>query len=296
MDLIVAVIIGIICWLIIRIASKQPIIPGMKKNHAAPLPKQGKQKGKQKNVQQLNLETFSDLFQEIKEIEDHMVRYHDNKFVMIAEVQPVNYFLLSQDEQENIDQTFETYLSQLNYPVSFYLQNRYIDLTDPIQEMTDNMTNKPNLNEHALEYGRSLINSLQNWQRNQPRFETRRYLVLYHTVKASSINADDPHEFEEKVMEKAFNELFRRMNTARNSLQKADMEVEMLTPEGITEVMYHALNRRKAFKNRFRDIKNQEQLAEYVTADQDDARIESVKEMIDREAESVQEKESSQAS
>lgn len=64
-----------------------------------------------------------------------MVHLENNQFVMIAEVEPVNYYLLDQSEQNGIDAIFETWLAQINYHVRVYLQNRYVDLTDPINEI-----------------------------------------------------------------------------------------------------------------------------------------------------------------
>ncbi|WP_246277413.1 hypothetical protein [Neobacillus endophyticus] len=287
MEVLIMAILAIGLYVFAKVILKEPILPWKEKNTQLTGISLKRKKGKKHvavTAGEEEPDPFREMFKDIKEINSHMVRFNNNKFVMIAEVEPVNYFLLSQDEQEGIDITFETWLAQINYPVQFYLQNRYIDLSEPIEMMRDTMKSQEDLNLNALEYGQTLIEDLTKWQAVTPRYETRRYLVFYTTINPSEIKADDQEELEEKVLDKAFQELYRRLNTAKNALRKADIDVQMLTNEGIGEVLYYAFNRRKAVKNKFKDTNLQEQLALYVTADQNLERIEMVKEMIERES------------
>ncbi|WP_163537255.1 hypothetical protein [Gracilibacillus sp. YIM 98692] len=279
---------GIAIYIFARVMEKKPILP-WKEPNPDKLAKQnvkGKSKKQNKHLIQPDEEpkTFREFLSEVKEIDNHMLRYKDNRFVLIAEVDPVNYFLLSDHEQNAIDADFENWLAQIDYHVQFYLQNRYIDLTEPIQEMQKNMEIAEDLSKNALEYGQSMVNDLVRWQQEQPRFETKRYIVWTHQVKASDITAENTEELEQKIVEKAFAELFRRYNTAKQQLRKARMKVDLLTSEGLGELLYYTFNRRKAVKNRFRDMVDQEMTSLYVTADQEDAFIELVKEGIENEA------------
>ncbi|MCU5087500.1 hypothetical protein OCA23_30025, partial [Bacillus cereus] len=47
-----------------------------------------------------NVDFFRAFVEDIKEIDNHMIRYHDDTFVLVAEAHPVNYYLLSNMEQE----------------------------------------------------------------------------------------------------------------------------------------------------------------------------------------------------
>ena len=71
-------------------------------------------------------------------------------------------------------------------------------------------------------------------------------------------------------------------------LRKANIEVQLLTTDGISEVMYYQFNRRKALKNRYKNIEEKEKLALYVTADQTDSRIMAVKAEIERAEEAAE--------
>ncbi|MGE6755913.1 hypothetical protein ACQKFO_21165 [Rossellomorea sp. NPDC071047] len=284
MDIIIMLVIGAGLWTFYRIMTKEPILPWGEKKHKAST---ANVKGKKKKSMDFNEEEepdlFRELFSDVKEITHHMIRFQNNKFVMLCEVDPCNYFLLSNEEQEQIDVAFETWLSQINYPVQFYLQNRYIDLSEPIDHMRKTMRDEDDLNENAYEYGNALLEELAKWQASSPRYETKRFLTFTYIVNEKDIKADDDEELEEKILDKAFSELYRRFNTAKNSLRKADMSVELLTNEGIAETLYCAFNRRKAVKNKFKDLGIQESLALYCTSEQSQSRIEAVKEMIENE-------------
>lgn len=285
--LIFTVLFGLGSYIFIRIMEKKPILPWKEPDPSKMMQSgAGKRKNENKNRMELDEEPepFRKFLNEVTEINNHMLRYNDNTFVLIAEVDPVNYFLLSDSEQDAIDRVFETWLAQQEGHIQFYLQNRYIDLTDPIKEMQKNMKEADDLHQNALEYGESMVEDLIRWQREQPRFETKRYIIWTNQIKPSEITAEDKDELEKKIIEKAFADLFRRFNSAKQQLRKANMEVSMLTTEGLIELLYYTFNRRKAVKNRFRDLIEQEGTALYVTADQDDAHIERVREEIENES------------
>lgn len=280
-DILFLLIVGLIIYVFSRIILKEPILPWKNKKEIVPgVPKQNfkKKKGaKHSPLDEDEAAPFAQLFSSVQSIENHMIRHHDNTFTMMAEVEPVNYFLLDQQEQSGIDSIFETWLAQINYPVRIYLQNRFIDLSEPIEDIQKVMEQEDDLSPLAYEYGQSMINDLLNWQRSQPRYETKRYLIIDFRPEIKDIKADDQEELEEKLLDKAFNELYRRIMTAQTQLRKAEMKVQLLTTEGIGEVLYYTFNRRKALKNQFKHIEEKEQLALYVTADQTAEHIALVK-------------------
>lgn len=283
-DLLIMGVFILFLYIFYRIVMKQPILPGKQKNnHTQHKTEVGRNKKKRKHEVQIEEEPklFQELFSDIKDISHHMIRFNDDSFTLIGEVEPVNYFLKSQDEQEQIDVAFETWLASNSYHVAFYLQNRFIDLSEPIEDMQKSMMNSEDLNEAALSYGRSMIEDLQNWQSIAPRYETKRYVLFTHKIKVHELTADSNEELEEKIVDKAFAELMRRLNNAKSQLRRAGIKVDLLPTEGIYDLLYHTFNRRKAVKNRFKDIVVNEKNAMYVTADQSDERIEAVKEGIE---------------
>ncbi|MCM3216737.1 hypothetical protein M3612_19820 [Niallia taxi] len=291
--LMAAIVVG--GWIFFRVLEKQPILPWKEKKHTnVQLNTNSKNNKTKKKKHEVEIEQepnlFEELFSDVRDVTTHMIRFHDNSFTMIAEVDPVNYFLKNQDEQEAIDITVESWTATLNYPVGIYLQNRFIDVSEPIELMAKAMKESEDLNEAALSYGQAMIDDILSWQRDTPRYETKRYLIFTHKIKANDITADSEEELETKVMEKAFAELMRRLTSARNQLRKADITVNLVPTEGIYELLYYTFNRRKALKHRFKDLVEQEKNALYITAEQTDNRIDLVKEAIEQnEAEMAKE-------
>lgn len=294
-DFLVLSAFAVIIYVLYRKFTQQPILPWKDKKQPLDSQKVHTKKSKQKRheiTMDQEPNVFRELFNDIQEISNHMVRFKDNTFILIAEIEPVNYFLKSQMEQEAIDITFETWLGQISYPVKFYLQNRYIDLTEPIEQIQKSMESADDLNEAALSFGKANLEDLHNWQKSSPRFETKRYLVFTHKMKISEITGDSKEEIDNKLVDKAFAELYRRLNTAKSQLRKAEISVKLLPTEGIYDLLYHAFNRRRATKNRFKDFASKELTALYATAEQDSERIEAVRERIENEDISKEEKQS----
>ncbi|MFJ8219907.1 hypothetical protein ACIQ6M_25035, partial [Bacillus cereus] len=73
-----------------------------------------------------NVDFFSAFIEDIQEVENHMIRYHDDTFVLIAEAHPVNYYLLSNAEQEAIDIKIESWLTTLEFNTKVYIQSKFV--------------------------------------------------------------------------------------------------------------------------------------------------------------------------
>jgi hypothetical protein len=288
-DLLIMGTFGLIIYIFARLALKQPILPWKENTTHSSAQVSFKNKKRKTKKHQIGIEQepqlFEELFSDIKDVSSHMVQFNDNSFTLIGEVEPVNYFLKSQDEQEAIDMIFERWLASLTHHVAFYIQNRFVDLAEPIENMQKIMKKSEDLNYNALNFGQGMIDNLIHWQKISPRYETKRYLVFTHKVNPSEITADTQEELEKKILEKAFSELMRRLNSAKSQLKKADIHVELLPTEGIYELLYHTFNRRKAVKHRFKDLIKQEKNALYVTAEQSDEKIEGIREGLERNEE-----------
>ncbi|MFJ8519427.1 hypothetical protein [Lysinibacillus xylanilyticus] len=285
-DVLVFAGIGLSMYVLYRWMVKEPIIPWKEKKvkpNEISLNKNLKNKKKnKKNTTSSPLDEdeaapFRLLFPDILGFEGHMIRRADNEFSMIAEVEPVNYYLRDQEEQEIVDSAFETWIASNKYDVRIYTQNRFVDLSEAIEEIKRTLQSQDDLNHEAREFGENMIRELLHWQKATPRYEAKRYIIFNYRVDVKEIKADDEEELEDIIQDKAFNELHRRIQAARQHLRSGEMDVKMLSTDGIVEVCYYAFNRKRALVNRYKDVENREQLSLYVTADQTPKRIALVK-------------------
>ncbi|PEB54611.1 hypothetical protein COO03_05055 [Bacillus sp. AFS098217] len=250
----------------------------------------GKNKNVTKNKQdeaidEEDVDFFMDFVSDIKEIENHMIRYDDDTFVFIAEANPVNYYLLSSLEQEAIDIKIESWLTTLEFNTRIYIQSKFVDLTDPVRKMTSTMKGAKDLTPETILYGQEVLDNIESWQRSRPRYEQKRYIIYPYKVDIGTITADSEEELEEKIVDKAFNELYRRYNASRNLLLKAKVNVEMLTKDKLIELLYVSFNRRKALKARFQDLIENENFSLYSTGETNERKLELIKQVIAEEKE-----------
>lgn len=287
-DILFMLILGFSLYAFVRFMLKLPIIPWKErknvntkqiKNSISKANKAYK-KSKNKNIP-LDQEPlpFENLFDDLIDISHHMIFKPNDEFIMIAEVEPVNYFLKSQDEQETIDSVFETALAIMDIQ-QIYLQNRFVDLSEAITKMADTLNQSDDMPDKLKEYGQTCLRDINNWQYETERYDTKRYIIFSTTIDRKAITVNIGENLEEKVIDKAFSELYRKVSAAKNHFKKSENNVHMLSGEGIAEMLYHCFNRKKALKNKFRFIAESEQMALYVTSEQQDKYIEKVKELI----------------
>ena len=285
-DILFLLAISLAGYILVRILLKEPIRPWKEKKASAFVPKPKKKNKKNKlstnPLEEEEAAPFSALFPNVKTVANHMIHFSDNRFVMMAEVESVNYFLLDEDEQEAIDTVIETWTAQISYDVRQYLQNRFVDLTEPILEIKKTMEREDTLNEEARTFGQNMIRDLESWQKSTPRYDTKRYILFEMQVDPNDIKLHEEDDMQERIIDKAFQELYRRVTTAKNQLRRADVFVELLSTDGICEVLYYTFNRRKALKNRYSDIEEHEMLSLYVTADTPTKRIIKVRGELER--------------
>lgn len=236
-------------------------------------------------IDEEDVDFFMDFVADISEFENHMIRYEDDTFVLFSEAHPVNYYLLSNQEQEAIDIKIESWLATLEFNTRVYIQSKFVDLTDPVRKMTSTMKGAKDLTPETILYGQEVIDNIDTWQRSRPRYEQKRYIIYPYKVDISTITADTEEELEEKIVDKAFNELYRRYNASRNLLYKAKINVEMLTKDKMIELLYVSLNRRKALKARFQDLIENENFSLYSTAETTERKLELLKQVIAEEKE-----------
>ncbi|RKJ74888.1 hypothetical protein D7X33_18960 [Butyricicoccus sp. 1XD8-22] len=286
-DLIFLACAGLVFYIAYCYVSKQPLIPSKKNREKAKQKKKDQRNQVNKKLyDEILVEEeavpFDQFYPDVIDIKDGVIIQSDYWYSMVAKVIPVNYYLLDEDEQAKIDKDFESWLSQLDGALPrIYVQNRFIDLTEDIERIQQTMLEQDDLNEAALQYGKYVLEDLNQFQIERPRFEQKFYLIYDHQVNISDLRIEDGDDVDEKALEKAKVEINRRIATAQSHLSKAQNEVIRLSSAEIIEMLYHLFNRRKARKNRFRDINKHESMSLYSTADQSAEHIAEVKEAID---------------
>ncbi|MCR8964176.1 hypothetical protein O0550_13320 [Brevibacillus halotolerans] len=254
-------------WIAWKVHRQEKIIP---------FSTNGKKEEKE-SVRNINKKTVRN-FIGIHDIKMDMIQLNKNEYVMALKCGTVNYDLRNNLEQEGIDTRFEQWLVSKDYPTVWHLQSRYLDLKHQVDEYTANIEKDKNLNEISKQYCYMTLEYMNSWLLMQPRFEIVRYILFpYKIQKLSGKKINN--------QERAFRELYRRVTSTQNYLEGCGVESEICSTEMLAEMLYYSLNRKRASKARFEDVKLNEMLALYCTSPQDSIRIQKVLQEIKEEKE-----------
>lgn len=161
----------------------------------------------------------------IKDIQNGIVHLSCGGYRMIIEViGAVNYFLLSANEQDAMEDMFARFVSSLNFPVQFYIQTKPLDLSSQTEELNQKSIN---LNSNLQQYAASFARYLSYWAKSG-------VLVKRTYVVFGIDNADDPHI--------ARQELLRRRDIIEGELLKW-VACRTLDTKGVLDVLYTAYNK-----------------------------------------------------
>jgi hypothetical protein len=92
----------------------------------------------------------------IKEVKDGVLVLPDNKYRMIVETSAVNFELKSEEEQDQIIDTFQNFLNSLPCPVQIVIRTREVDIDGYLEDFTQQKNEekesvyKEQLEEYAL--------------------------------------------------------------------------------------------------------------------------------------------------
>ena len=103
--------------------TKQPLSPQNKQNK----PKESKQTNKQDNTSQKSLL--------ISEIRDGIVIMQDGSLRAVVMCQSINFDLMSPQEREGVEFSYQHFLNSLWFPVQIYIKSQHINLDDYLDRL-----------------------------------------------------------------------------------------------------------------------------------------------------------------
>ena len=169
---------------------------------------------------------------DIDKVQDCVI-YSKNSHSIIIELGSIEYKLLNEDEQNNIDNSLIRISKTLKSRTQFFSTIEKIDTTDKIEQIRNNL-NKQN-NERIREYGESIIDYLENIMLEDNLYVRKNYIV---------ITSYEPSE-------KARNELMEYYFELKLNLSSIKITTRLLTDSDIIELFNRELN-----KNSNEKIKN----------------------------------------
>lgn len=171
-----------------------------------------KNKVKKKNLQKLF---------DIK-IQDGFI-YTNNKYSKILKLGSIDYNMLSDQEQDVIEEILIQTALALDYPIQFLTTTEYIDTTIAINEINNNKIQ----NVYIQKYQENLSNYLNNIMKNKSLKIVANYAIISNFTTATQ-NID---------------EIERKVKNFKNSLIRANINCEVLEERDLYDLLYREFNK-----------------------------------------------------
>lgn len=191
-----------------------------KKNFNNKLVKQGLEvKSKKANK---NLADILDI-----QIKDSFIKT-GNRYSAILKLGNIDYHMLSDDEQETIENVLIQTALSIDYPIQFYNTTETIDTSKIINIMQNNQL----ASYKANEYRQYMINYLQNLMENKNITVVRNYAIISY----------------DGLFEDAKTELVRLCSSFKSNLLRAKIQTELLQEIDLYNLIFRELNKNSKVK------------------------------------------------
>ena len=160
----------------------------------------------------------------IEEIKNQMLTINNSHSIVI-ELGSIEYRLLNDEEQNNIDNNLKKIAKTFTNQTQFFSTIEKIDTTDKIENIRENIEKQRNNN--IKEYGKSIIEYLDNIMQEDDLYVRKNYLI---------ITSFEPYDKAERELNEYYDDL-------RYSLSNIKVTARLLSDMDIIELIYRELNK-----------------------------------------------------
>lgn len=161
------------------------------------------------------------------QIKDNVIKI-GNRYSSIIRLGNIDYHMLSNDEQETIENVLIQTALSIDYSIQFFNTTEIIDTTKIINMMKNNELESSK----ASEYKEYMINYLQNLMENRNITVVKNYAIISY----------------DGLYEDAINELIRLCNSFKSNLLRAKIQTEILEEKDLYNLIFRELNKNSRVK------------------------------------------------
>lgn len=160
----------------------------------------------------------------IEEIKNQMLTIN-NSHSIIIELGSIEYRLLNDEEQNNIDNNLRKIAKTFTNQTQFFSTIEKIDTTDKIENIRENIDKQRNSN--IKEYGKNIIEYLESIMQEDDLYVRKNYLI---------VTSFEPYDKAELELKEYYDDL-------RYSLSNIKVTTKLLSDMDIVELVYRELNK-----------------------------------------------------
>ncbi|MEW8997571.1 MAG: hypothetical protein AB2462_07080 [Thermoanaerobacter sp.] len=164
-------------------------------------------------------------FLSIEDIKDRLLILKGNRYRAVVTADPVNFSLLSEEEQGAVEAAFISLLLSLSFPLQFFTIVKPVDVSESIEEFRERLQFLP---EGMREYEKELEEFLGYFSKQT--ITTESYVVI-------------PYDDTAGGYDRARSEIMRRVHMVVEGLAKCGLMPRILGTDELLELMFFVLNR-----------------------------------------------------
>ncbi|AMN30963.1 hypothetical protein BFS06_12185 [Clostridium perfringens] len=185
-----------------------------------------------------NAETAQE-FLPFHNIQDSMIDLGNHQYRAIIECSSINYYLRTEQEQQMIELSFQTFLNSIKFPMTLYVQTRTVDNTAMLNnlkhDLQDSVNAFGNLKDYANYYYDSIANLHETIGNNK---QKKKYIILTYNDAQSLEKLNDEEKYEYSLRE-----MGQRCQIVMNNLSKLKIKTKILNTSELLELIYSTYNK-----------------------------------------------------
>lgn len=180
-------------------------------------------------------------FIEIEEIQDDIVLMKDFSAVTVLEVGAVNFWLLSQDEQTSMIQSYANLLNSLSFPVQILIVSKKMDISSYLEYIGAKLKaqSDPEHQKRLTNYQNFIKNTVKKTSVLEKRFF---FVIPFNPLEMGVGGANTKGLKKDYVITRAKTALYPKRDNMIRLLSKIGLKATSVAKQGLTELYYNLYN------------------------------------------------------
>lgn len=167
-------------------------------------------------------------------IEDNVIDLGGFRYKKIIECTSINYHLKTEMEKEMIEASFSRFLNSFQFPISFYVQTREMDMSNYLDSLKDSIEEVCEEFPGLKEYGSNFYNEMKRLPELTGNSKQKKKYIIVGYDEAALMENLTPEEKKSYSIQ----ELNLRVQVLIDNLSGLGIKCEVLNTAGLIELMY----------------------------------------------------------
>ena len=176
-------------------------------------------------------------FLPFEKIEDSMICLGNDIYRMAIEVNSINYYLKTEEEQDTVEAQYRRAISSWHFPWAVYVQTREFDNRKNVEDLSKQVKLVCSIWPKLSEYSRNYLQFVEELPKTTNSGLTKKKFIIIgcdDAYKLKTASAEDKQEY-------ALQQMFRNAQLIINSLKNVGLSAHICRSDELTKMMYQAI-------------------------------------------------------